>query len=107
MELTALLTRRKTSFSYAKDTVIPPIVLEEIKKAVSGKMCKVQVSFRAKTTERPLESTMRVYQKTERLSKQAGSLFMRMSPLLPPITLRRSTKGQLRGESAKPFFHTH
>jgi hypothetical protein len=53
MELTVLLTRGETSFSYAKDTAIPRIVLEEVKKIAPVKMCKVQVSYGQKTTERP------------------------------------------------------
>jgi hypothetical protein len=42
MELTVLLTQGETSFSHAKDTAIPRIVLEEVKKAASVRMCKVQ-----------------------------------------------------------------
>src|SRR6266487_6054396 len=53
MELTALLTRGQTSFSHTKDTAIPYSVLEEIKKAAPVKMCKVQVSIRAKANDRP------------------------------------------------------
>ncbi len=44
---------RQTSFSRAQGTVIPRILLEEVKKTARGKMCKVQGSFRQDRTDRP------------------------------------------------------
>jgi hypothetical protein len=48
-----VITKGETSFSRTTDTAIPLSVLEEVKKVVSLKMCKVQVSFRQDRTDRP------------------------------------------------------
>src|SRR5437016_8158342 len=69
MELKVLLTRGEISFSHAKDTTaIPRIVLEEVKKTAFVRMCKVQVSFRQKTTERPIAAMRAVT-----ISREYGS----------------------------------
>src|SRR6266699_4862682 len=69
MELKVLLTRGEISFSHAKDTTaIPRIVLEEVKKTAFVSMCKVQVSFRQKTTERPIAAMRAVT-----ISREYGS----------------------------------